>query len=585
MPDYMLGHTGPKVDEGISKALSWDENLIGVKRIPTSLSSPQDLNELRTPGSYLLDFFINGPVNHFEFTPILVSVFESDYRLSQQTMIMTNFFVRQVESEDNDIWEAWRTSTGEIAAISTGTGVDLVVEAPTFVLNDMAIIYVKIHTDLLDGARLKINAEDFYPIYTLEGAPIAEGAKEGSILALCFNADQQRWYLVGGGGAGVGSTMVKWMDPATEPEYTGSATYDLTNADGTVRIYPTTIASAIIYEDGKGLDEILEDTPINKSITNPVLSEGQKTRIVKLEDRQGNLVLPTITLDSIYTDNSFSKNLKEEFATNAFTVYEKNATVVNAGNQFTFTFDQHRPLSDFMEIYINGERIPYDEYTLTYTESTTASEIDANGNVVQGASTPIYQYNVKFKNTTLQYNDRFTALSFQTLNQTDIQSSLQLISRWGARMVRYSNDIQETSAIPNEADLFGGRTPDKFVLKENVAFNIYTVTMDSWSVDTDGFITGGGMINFISRDLAPSIGATSGSIIRFKVPSNYTEGGTSGTTIMLNGTMPAFQLVSRDRAVMRIQTADRNKWMLFMLTDSQAVNSSIQNYYQAISLI
>lgn len=85
---------------------------------------------------------------------------------------------------------------GDVASFvtSTGTGKALVATVPYFKLKDQHVIYLRLHTDLVDNATLKVNDNEAYPIYVNDD-PIAYGPSAGTILSLCFNEAESRFQL------------------------------------------------------------------------------------------------------------------------------------------------------------------------------------------------------------------------------------------------------------------------------------------------------------------------------------------------------------------------------------------------------
>lgn len=98
---------------------------------------------------------------------------------------------------------------------ATGTGSAMIATIANFVLEDFSTIQVRLSVDLLDSATLSINGSAAYPIYTLDGSPVGEIAKSGSILSLSFNSSLARWYLLGGGGNTANAKYTLLFDDST----------------------------------------------------------------------------------------------------------------------------------------------------------------------------------------------------------------------------------------------------------------------------------------------------------------------------------------------------------------------------------
>lgn len=77
---------------------------------------------------------------------------------------------------------------------STGTGSELVATVPYFELRDQHVLYLRLHEDIRDGATLKVNDNEAYPIYVSDEA-VKAGATAGTILSLCFNELESRFQL------------------------------------------------------------------------------------------------------------------------------------------------------------------------------------------------------------------------------------------------------------------------------------------------------------------------------------------------------------------------------------------------------
>ena len=80
-----------------------------------------------------------------------------------------------------------------------GTGNALTLQASGFTLADMQPVLAKLHTDLLDEPSININGTGAKPIYNSDGTKLCAGAKSGAVLQLCYEAGEQRFYVVGGG--------------------------------------------------------------------------------------------------------------------------------------------------------------------------------------------------------------------------------------------------------------------------------------------------------------------------------------------------------------------------------------------------
>ena len=100
-----------------------------------------------------------------------------------------------------DVVLNFKLPRGQTIAYGTtqGAGNTLTLQAPGFVLEDMQPVLVKLHTDVLDEPTININDTGAKPIYNSDGTKLCAGAKSGAILQLCYQAGEERFYVVGGG--------------------------------------------------------------------------------------------------------------------------------------------------------------------------------------------------------------------------------------------------------------------------------------------------------------------------------------------------------------------------------------------------
>lgn len=84
-----------------------------------------------------------------------------------------------------------------------GSSANLKVVLDGYDLVDMAQLTLKLHVAIADNATLQVNDGQACEIRTSDGSRITAGAVAGSILPLCYNKNQNVFYVIGGGGQAV----------------------------------------------------------------------------------------------------------------------------------------------------------------------------------------------------------------------------------------------------------------------------------------------------------------------------------------------------------------------------------------------
>lgn len=155
--------------------------------------------------------------------------------------------------------------------VAGGTASAIAVSLEDMSLVDGLMLQLKLTSDMVEGATISLNGGEAYPIKTMDGEPIKEGAVAGSYLPLTYNAATETWYVTGGGGSG-SSTFGGVFIQDTEPEVNNCFWFK----PYVKETPPTTFTLRLSdnLEDAKFFAEIDGDT---KAIENAVESESDLT--------------------------------------------------------------------------------------------------------------------------------------------------------------------------------------------------------------------------------------------------------------------------------------------------------------------
>jgi len=108
---YKSKYSGAQIDMAIENALKFNPEENGWIKIPSSEDYPIDLNELKSPGNYIIEYFINGPVS-LEITPINITVVIKNNVLIQYINMLDDLYYRNGDdySMYPDEWYTRKTS-------------------------------------------------------------------------------------------------------------------------------------------------------------------------------------------------------------------------------------------------------------------------------------------------------------------------------------------------------------------------------------------------------------------------------------------------------------------------------------------
>lgn len=97
--------------------------------------------------------------------------------------------------------------------VAGGTASAIAVSLGDMSLVDGLMLQLKLTSDMVDGATLSLNGGASYPIKTMDGEPIKDGAVAGSYLPLTYNAATETWYVTGGGSSNFGGVFIQDTEP------------------------------------------------------------------------------------------------------------------------------------------------------------------------------------------------------------------------------------------------------------------------------------------------------------------------------------------------------------------------------------
>ena len=136
-------------------------------------------------GNYIIDGTI--PIRKLE-------KYSDSYLVDDRTSVATS---RSVFELYNDINTKLNFIAGNLIAhaISYNTGFDLKADIENFELVDNSTIYLKLHTDIMDGATLTVNGGIPIPIYLNYKEPVKSGLKEGDVISLTYSKMAGKFFV------------------------------------------------------------------------------------------------------------------------------------------------------------------------------------------------------------------------------------------------------------------------------------------------------------------------------------------------------------------------------------------------------
>ncbi len=201
MADYTSRHSGPNIDQGVQIALDWDPAIIGCKRVTSSMSAPLDMDTFFEPGSWIVDYYTNGPLNLLNYTPLPFSVAET-YDGSTLSMVTQTVNVDQVKAYRNytvatGTWTDWIEQGLPKVVVSTGTASNIVVTDSTVGVANLSEMTVQLNQTLNENATITVNGKGPYAILMPDGIGIAGGIfTAGSFIKIIYSSANQSFYMI-----------------------------------------------------------------------------------------------------------------------------------------------------------------------------------------------------------------------------------------------------------------------------------------------------------------------------------------------------------------------------------------------------
>ena len=201
MADYQSQHTGPNIDRGVQIALDWDPTIIGCKRVESTMSAPLDLDTFLEPGSWVVDYYVNGPVRLLNYTPLPFSISET-YDGATLTQVTQSVDIDQVKAYRNytvatSTWTAWIEQGFPKIVKSTGTADNVIITDSTVNVSDLMEITVQLNATLNEGATITINGKGPYPIKMPDDSSIPGGIfNTNSFMKFIYSNDASAFYMI-----------------------------------------------------------------------------------------------------------------------------------------------------------------------------------------------------------------------------------------------------------------------------------------------------------------------------------------------------------------------------------------------------
>ena len=201
MIDYTSQHTCPRIDQGVQIALEWDPKLIGCTRVTSTMSAPLNLDIFLNPGSWIVDYYTNGPINLLNYTPLPFSVSETYdgpnlVKVTQSVDIETVKAYRTY-TVSTKTWTTWVEQGFPKIVSSSGTQDNIVVNDTTIGVSDLKEITIQLANTLNENATVTINGNGPYSLKMPDGRGVPGNVfRAGSFIKVIFSKLSNSFYLI-----------------------------------------------------------------------------------------------------------------------------------------------------------------------------------------------------------------------------------------------------------------------------------------------------------------------------------------------------------------------------------------------------
>lgn len=201
MADYTSSHSGQNIDRGVSIALDWDPSIIGCKRVESTMSKPLDFDTFMEKGSWIVDYFTNGPIGLLDYTPLPFSVsetYDAGTKISvTQTVDVDMVKAYRTYTVSTSTWSDWVEMGYPKIVKSSGTGSNLVLTDSSISLNDLKEMTIQLNVALNENATITANGKGPYPIKMPDGKSVPGGTfLENSFIKVIFSKEQSCFYMI-----------------------------------------------------------------------------------------------------------------------------------------------------------------------------------------------------------------------------------------------------------------------------------------------------------------------------------------------------------------------------------------------------
>lgn len=201
MADYTSQHTGSAIDQGVQIALEWDPAIIGCRRVTSTMSAPLNMDTFLTPGSWVVDYYTNGPLNLLNYTPLPFSVSEA-YDGSTLEKVTQSVDVETVKAYRTytvatKSWSSWVEQGFPKVVTSSGTSDNVVINDTSVGIGDLKEITIQLANTLNENAKITVNGKGPYALRMPDGKGVCGNIfKSGSFIKVIFSSSMSSFYLI-----------------------------------------------------------------------------------------------------------------------------------------------------------------------------------------------------------------------------------------------------------------------------------------------------------------------------------------------------------------------------------------------------
>jgi len=112
MADFLSKYTGEEINEGIRRALMFNQSIIAAIKLDSSVSTPYSLNELPDSGIYMIEYVTNAPVELAGIKPVYIQAYADSTKKYQLINMGNNAYIRSgvfPVAEELIVWGVWES--------------------------------------------------------------------------------------------------------------------------------------------------------------------------------------------------------------------------------------------------------------------------------------------------------------------------------------------------------------------------------------------------------------------------------------------------------------------------------------------